>query len=1687
MQLSFHFNQAKKLGVIGIVFISMLGTIPLTGQSIGAGKTIDFLGRGSFATHPHDNRLTLGNTGTIEVWIHPTNHTPFAGIVHKGNETDWEDENYSLQFWESDGTVAMSFGRESGEFQLLKSNTKLSTGKTYHIAATWDASEVKLYINGQLDASTAFDFVIHQSSSSIFTIGSQLHFKYNDTYQNMPFDGYIDEVRIWGATLSPQEIQEWMCKKVTSSHQEYSNLRAYYRFDERNNNDLTVQDYGPNNMNCKISHYDDNVDVYRGWSRDWSFFPLGDKSAFIVNGSDISLTSAESDQIALENVSGNFDYLAIMEITESPNYTAADDVENLFTEHYWYVWSTNNAASYDLVYNYNSFQDEYDENSFKLLKRSNALISEWTQSFATQAPGNNQILDNNVSLNQQYILGGSTTPVPTGNYYVRPDGDNNDDGRTPATAWQTIQYASVQNVQPGDTIFIAAGEYSDNAVISHSGTADEPILYHGDISGDYFGSYADAGAITMNTDSHLYGIYIGNQSNVIFKNIDVNQADYAGFFIKQAKNIKIEGSQIINNGMSGIYATECSGHIKIDNCDISNGRGSGIYFTNNTDNISLDITNTSINIFHNGIYMDQTNANLIINNDISNVNNLGLYIVNTSSVTNIINNNLSGINAGYGFYFDNSIISKVNDNILTNIQNDAVFSTNCTISSIDNNVISSVGTGGGILCEKTNISSINNNQINGFSDNAITAEGNSQNLTIADNTIYESWKDGIAVRNYSGGLNITGNYIHDTRAGIILENATANGNYTIQKNKIHNTRGGDCLYINNARKLTIQNNLLYNAEQQWDSDGIHIATNSNYAVNIINNTIYHTGKRGIYGNRVNGIWKNNIIANHNTGDWEFAGIGVSSGNPTLSYNCLHNNSTNYSGISEGTNSLSNDPLFVDVNGSDNTLGTADDDFHIKSEYGSYHGGNWSEDNATSPCLDAGDPGDSYNAEPDDNGKRINMGRYGNTSQASLSGDDNGSNNGGNPGDYTYTVPGETWVLIGPPVQPVDSDPMAVYGDDFGNEMPFDNNHWSFIRWRTEDDVSEYYEFGDGTIYQPENPRPGLGHFLWQDYNDPVVVDVDGTPLESDVYLDIAAAPEADWDPPAPGFNMLANPYTFPIDWSNTGIQAFGVVLTPLWLADLINLISMYAYTWNHEAGQYEIVAPQYGSNADRIEPWQGFWFVQRTKSPDDIQLHIPYQPDALSKALSTDEKKINSLKPLGPQYNIKPAGTFSDWQWFLKLSVYDEKHELSDTENGIGVAENAVDGEDGWDAFEFNSMNDEFVQLTFPHEDGKTFTYDLHDDFSDEDQWTFYVKTNEENLGKTYQLMWPFLNTVPGNLKFSLLSDDESVLIEDLSTQKFYQFQMNENQTTFRILAKKIEDDIKPSGKFMFTQNPILENELTIFVIPSEPVAEMSITLNNELVTATKLSHNSNIYYFTHFLKDQSSLDMAAEFVDFSGNDNRISTQISLAKISPEKPVTLNQQGITLSIPSYAARNPTTITLCAENLDIDGDSKNHTEAIKIGPDNFTFDKPVVLQYPVSGRADLYQYNAGNWEFVQSGDGDYQIEETGIYQFFNSNNQPPAEQVWSPKDFVLKSVFPNPFNATAKIRFQILETTDLKITIYDLRGNKINQLVHEQYTAGYYTTEWQGTDEHNNDVPSGTYLLVIESNQNHELKKITYLK
>lgn len=88
----------------------------------------------------------------------------------------------------------------------------------------------------------------------------------------------------------------------------------------------------------------------------------------------------------------------------------------------------------------------------------------------------------------------------------------------------------------------------------------------------------------------------------------------------------------------------------------------------------------------------------------------------------------------------------------------------------------------------------------------------------------------------------------------------------------------------------------------------------------------------------------------------------------------------------------------------------------------------------------------------------------------------------------------------------------------------------------------------------------------------------------------------------------------------------------------------------------------------------------------------------------------------------------------------------------------------------------------------------------------------------------------------------------------------------------------------------------------------------------------------------------------------------------------------------------------------------------------------------------------------------------------------------PVDFKLHNNYPNPFNPTTKIRFDITERTNVKIIIYNSAGKEINVLVDSELGAGKYETSFTALD-----ISSGIYFYRIITDNFTDTKKMILVK
>ncbi|MBN2245455.1 MAG: T9SS type A sorting domain-containing protein, partial [Candidatus Aminicenantes bacterium] len=84
-------------------------------------------------------------------------------------------------------------------------------------------------------------------------------------------------------------------------------------------------------------------------------------------------------------------------------------------------------------------------------------------------------------------------------------------------------------------------------------------------------------------------------------------------------------------------------------------------------------------------------------------------------------------------------------------------------------------------------------------------------------------------------------------------------------------------------------------------------------------------------------------------------------------------------------------------------------------------------------------------------------------------------------------------------------------------------------------------------------------------------------------------------------------------------------------------------------------------------------------------------------------------------------------------------------------------------------------------------------------------------------------------------------------------------------------------------------------------------------------------------------------------------------------------------------------------------------------------------------------------------------------------------------------YPNPFNPSTTITYSLKEGGQVRIDVYNLRGERLITLVNEVRDAGVYGVEWNGRDEAGRMMPSGIYFYNMKSGKYTSIKKMILMK
>ena len=90
-------------------------------------------------------------------------------------------------------------------------------------------------------------------------------------------------------------------------------------------------------------------------------------------------------------------------------------------------------------------------------------------------------------------------------------------------------------------------------------------------------------------------------------------------------------------------------------------------------------------------------------------------------------------------------------------------------------------------------------------------------------------------------------------------------------------------------------------------------------------------------------------------------------------------------------------------------------------------------------------------------------------------------------------------------------------------------------------------------------------------------------------------------------------------------------------------------------------------------------------------------------------------------------------------------------------------------------------------------------------------------------------------------------------------------------------------------------------------------------------------------------------------------------------------------------------------------------------------------------------------------------------------------------FALEHNYPNPFNPSTTIEYQLKTSASVRLTVYNLLGQKVRTLVNTRQIAGRHQAVWDGCDESGRPVSSGVYYYRLQAGAKMQTKKMMLLR
>jgi len=353
---------------------------------------------------------------------------------------------------------------------------------------------------------------------------------------------------------------------------------------------------------------------------------------------------------------------------------------------------------------------------------------------------------------------------------------------------------------------------------------------------------------------------------------------------------------------------------------------------------------------------------------------------------------------------------------------------------------------------------------------------------------------------------------------------------------------------------------------------------------------------------------------------------------------------------------------------------------------------------------------------------------------------------------------------------------------------------------------------------------------------------------------------------------------------------------------------------------------------------------------------------------------------------------------------------------------------------------------------GLTFTYKLNDAYYDNNFWYNQLENIKSSLGYKVEMSQNMQHSIEGttlnpNTMISLYANQENwigyFLPETIRLEEAFGEDVIENITM-----------IKTKYGAVFSS----------FDDPLGPVLQKSISFGDMVVVT--VNSDMTFRWKQGVEVDRFEKELTKIF-DYEEKADYVSIFIEYEDENPPVEIAAMVNGVCKGASVYEGEMTEILTYLDEE-----DLNQEVELV------FAYDakKPVQL---MNDFAIINPHNQ-NPEYVPL------IARAGTPYYHIKFNKQKDDEITAPV-IQLQQNYPNPFNPETNINFYLSKDDNIKLSIYNVKGQKVRDLYSGYKQAGKHTIVWDGKDSMNKSVSSGIYLYKLNTRYGSIQRKMTLIK